>query len=80
MDKTLMQELASLPPELQQQVLDFIAFLRTREADTRAPKKARPVSLEDELFVGMWRDRKDLEDSTNWVRNVREQEWVSTRA
>ena len=78
--KTIWQDFASLPPELQQQVLDFIAFLRTRNADAGPRKAAKQVSLEDEAFIGMWQDRQDLEDSSAWVRKVREDEWVKSRA
>jgi hypothetical protein len=30
---------------------------------------------QDEPFVGMWKDRQDLEDSTAWVRSIRHQHW-----
>ena len=26
-------------------------------------------------FVGIWRDRQDMEDSSDWVRGVRKREW-----
>ncbi len=56
-----------------------------REEDTREdrPKEAqrsslppppRP-SLREEPFVGMWSDREDMADSTEWVRQAREREW-----
>ncbi|MGB3188182.1 MAG: hypothetical protein WBB43_01980 [Limnoraphis sp.] len=31
---------------------------------------------QDEPFVGMWKDRQDLEDSTAWVRSIRHQHWT----
>jgi hypothetical protein len=34
-------------------------------------------NLHDEPFVGMWKDREDMEDSSHWVRQVRQQEWTS---
>jgi hypothetical protein len=34
-------------------------------------------NLQDEPFVGMWKDREDMEDSSHWVRQVRQQEWTS---
>ncbi len=33
------------------------------------------TDLWDEPFIGMWRDREDLSDSSQWVRQVRVQEW-----
>jgi hypothetical protein len=65
----------SLPSEAQQQVADFIAFLRTRYQKA-ARKKAGLASLSDEPFIGMWSDRADMEDSTQWVRDVRKREWM----
>lgn len=69
------REIAALPPEAQQEVLDFIQFLRKRYKQTR-PKGHRPkTQLAEEAFVGIWRDRQDMEDSSDWVRGVRKREW-----
>lgn len=65
-----------LPPEAQQQVIDFIAFLRKRYVPSWSRKTTKQTKLADEAFIGMWRDREDLQDSSAWVRNVREREWV----
>ena len=67
-----------LPPEAQQQVIDFIAFLRTRYMSSRSRKTTRRTKLTDEAFIGMWCDREDLQNSSAWVRNVREREWGET--
>ncbi len=34
-------------------------------------------NIQDEPFVGMWKDREDMEDSSEWVHQVRQQEWTS---
>jgi len=70
------REFMALPPEAQQQVADFIAFLRTRYKKFRSAKKSNQVNLVDHPFIGMWRDREDMQDSSTWVRGVREREWV----
>lgn len=70
---------ADLPPEAQQQVADFIAFLRQRRTIPRPRKKPKCSKLADDPFIGMWRDRKDLQDSTAWIRKVRESEWMKHR-
>lgn len=72
--KTIFSRL-SLPPEGQQEVADFIAFLRTRYIRPRARPRARTMKLIDETFIGIWRDRTDMVDSSAWVRAVREREW-----
>lgn len=73
------QLFSDLPPEAQRQVTDFIAFLKMRYASSRPRKTAKRTKLVKEAFIGMWRDREDLQDSSAWVRNLREQEWVKRR-
>ena len=70
-------DFSSLPPPAQKLVLEFIAFMQRcynqlqseTSSDTPAPE------LTEETFVGMWRDRDDLENSSAWVRQVRQNEW-----
>ena len=73
--KTVWQRFSSLPPEAQQQVIDFMEFLETRYVPSRRRKTAKPTKLVREAFIGMWRNREDLRDSTTWVRNLRATEW-----
>ena len=73
-DEEILREINSLPPEAHRQIEDFISFLRVRYG-TLQPKTAPPSDLESEGFVGMWRDREDMRDSSAWVRNVRESHW-----
>jgi len=69
------REIASLPPEAQKQVADFVAFLRARYGTASSHRQAKPTPLADEPFVGMWRDRQEMQDSTAWVRELRKREW-----
>ncbi len=68
------REMASLSPEAQKQIVDFLAFLKARYPSARAAKKGRQSRLTDEPFIGMWRDREDMQDSTAWVRKQRQWE------
>ena len=68
------REMASLPPEAQKQIADFLAFLKARYPSAPASKKAKRSKLTDEPFIGMWRDREDMRDSTAWVRKQRQWE------
>ena len=70
------REFTALPPESQRQVADFITFLRTRYKQFLSGRKLNQPDLADEPFIGMWRDREDMQDSSAWVRGIREQEWV----
>ncbi len=71
----IVREIASLPPEAQKQVIDFIAFLKTRYPVAQPVRKTRRTNLADESFIGMWRDREDMQDSTAWLRSLRRREW-----
>jgi len=73
--ESIWREYTALPPELQKQVADFITFLRTRYEPLRASKTAKRTKLADEPFIGMWRNRKDMQDSSAWVRSIRQSEW-----
>ena len=75
MDTTaIYKDLAALPPEAQQEVADFIAFLR-RRIEPKRRRSGTPLALAQEPFVGMWRDRPDMQDSSAWVRETRRREW-----
>lgn len=71
----IVRDIASLPPEAQKQVVDFVAFLKARYSATQPARKTRRTRLADEPFIGMWRNRKDMQDSTAWVRTLRQREW-----
>lgn len=73
-DEEILREINSLPPEAQRQLEDFLSFLRERYTNSQA-KTAPTSELESEAFVGMWRGREDMRDSSAWVRNVRQLHW-----
>ncbi|TYT73343.1 DUF2281 domain-containing protein [Desulfobotulus mexicanus] len=74
-DSALIREFVSLPPEAQKQVMDFVAFLKTRYPEKKEKKQKKSHLLEKEPFIGMWQDREDMKDSSEWVRNTRQKEW-----
>lgn len=73
-NEEILREFNSLPPEAQRQLEDFLSFLRERYKSSQ-PKSSPTTDLESEAFVGMWRDREDMSDSSDWVRNVRQSHW-----
>jgi hypothetical protein len=76
----LFDQLKNLPPEAQREVADFIAFLQSRYTQVRVKKQSKRVSLSNESFIGMWRDREDMQDSRAWVQSARKSEWGNSRA
>ena len=71
----LSDEYASLPVEAQRQVADFIAFLQQRYDTGKTDRKPCQNDLRGEPFIGIWCNRHDLSDSSNWVRKTRRVEW-----
>ena len=47
------------------------------QVQTLSSTKVSSLNFQNEPFVGMWKDREDMEDSSQWVRQVRQQEWTS---
>ncbi|MBE9108407.1 DUF2281 domain-containing protein [Nodosilinea sp. LEGE 07298] len=72
----LRDDISTLPTTAQQLVVDFVAFLKQRYSASASPSP-KPLDLDNEPFVGMWSDRPEMQDSTTWVRQVRQQHWRS---
>ncbi|WP_020558257.1 DUF2281 domain-containing protein [Thiofilum flexile] len=70
----LVDQISALPPTAQRQIADFIELLQLRYQSTKRERKAT-IRLVDEPFIGMWKDREDQKDSTQWVRDLRNKEW-----
>ncbi len=71
----IFNDIITLPPEARRQVIDFIAFLRTRYKQPLYSKESKRTNLDNESFIGIWKDREDMKDNRTWVRNVRKSEW-----
>jgi len=71
----ILGEFYSLPQDAQQQVVDFIAFLQARYKPMVSERKTSRKQISSESFVGIWKDREDMSNSSSWVRNARETEW-----
>jgi hypothetical protein len=71
-----LKEFNSLPPEGQRQVASFIAFLREQYRRSQSSKETETSDIAQDSFIGMWQDREDMQDSSVWVRGIREREWV----
>jgi hypothetical protein len=69
------RQFLALPAEAQQQVANFIAFLRMRTGPAPSGKPVSPPDWVGEPFVAMRREREDMQDKSSWVRRMREHEW-----
>lgn len=71
--ETLKTEILKLSPESQQKVADFVQLLKAQSQNKAQPA---PLNLENQNFVGMWSDRPETQDSRQWVRNLRQNQWT----
>jgi hypothetical protein len=69
------RQLAILPPEALKIVADFIGAVSKQYIATGKAAKPSFTRLRDEPFIGMWATRSDMEDSTAYVRKLRQDEW-----
>ena len=67
--QSLVNDVLSLPVDGQRQVAQFVATLKQQQ------QPATNGDLSSDPFIGMWKDHSDLTDSSDWVRNVRRNEW-----
>lgn len=72
------QQFTTLPPDAQALVADFITFLKQRAVpQSESPEQSNQQDWGEDPFIGLWQDREDLQDSTQWVRTIRSSEWQS---
>jgi uncharacterized UBP type Zn finger protein len=67
--KELIKQIQQLPPEAQQEAKEFVDFLSKKYLQKNMSSTQK--SILDSPFRGMWKDREDMKDSTQWVRNIR---------
>ena len=65
----LLNDIEQLPIEAQQKIEEFITAIKN---DYLATKN---IKLSQEEFVGLWHNRKEMQDGTEWVKNHRKAEW-----
>lgn len=72
--KDLIEQIKKLPPEAQQEAVDFVNFLSNKYL--HQDESSSQTSVLDSPFRGMWKDRDDLKDSTQWVRKIRKNRFL----
>ena len=71
----ILQEFNALPPEAQKLVADLVALLGKESRQSKASRKKNAGTLLDEKFIGLWKDRDDMRDSSTYIRDLRQTEW-----
>lgn len=63
----------ALSLEQQQKVLEYAQSLQQETLSPNSSLKKR--TWRNHPFVGMWKDRAEIQDSVAWVKEVRKNEW-----
>lgn len=71
-------DISNLPPDARRQIVEYIAFLKTRYTRSWEEKQSRRTDLVNEPFIGIWKDCENMKDSGMWLRNMRKTEWGGT--
>lgn len=75
----VLDDIKTLPQEKQEEVADFIAFLKSRFGIRKKKSASTDTTVKTDGFFGMWRDRDEMADSSEWVRDMRRREWGEGR-
>jgi hypothetical protein len=70
----LLLDIQELPEKSQNIIADLVAVSKKRY-ETELNPRINPLQLEEQPFMGMWSDRQDTQNSSQWVRNIRQQHW-----
>ena len=75
--QAILNDIKTLPPDKQEEVADFIAFIKNRLGirKEKALTAAESTRMNSSGFFGMWADRGEMSDSESWVRELRTGEW-----
>ena len=69
----VMTKLEQLPESEQERIAQII--LNEVEKQELKVLSSASFSLENQPFVGMWKDRKETQNSYQWVRQLRREQW-----
>jgi hypothetical protein len=75
--QAILNDIKTLPPDKQEEVVDFIKFIKIRLGirKEKTLKATESTPLNSGGFFGMWADRGEMSDSAYWVRELRTGEW-----
>ncbi|TNE73102.1 hypothetical protein EP331_05385 [bacterium] len=71
---TLSKKIKQLPPKARKQAIEFVDYLYM-QSQAEFNKTSENVVREDSFYFGMWKDREDLKESSEWVQKNRTSEW-----
>ena len=80
--RQIQQDLSGLPEDMLQEVWDFALFLQEKRKQHGVlrrikTKQVNNQSLSAEPFIGIWKNRQEMTDSSEWVKQLRTNEWAT---
>jgi hypothetical protein len=66
----IIEKLEQLNGSSQKKVAEYVNFLYQSDRK-KMRKKKRKTSISGEKIIGMWAERKEMKNSTKWVRKIR---------
>ena len=75
----ILQKVESYSPDMQREILDFIEFIENKYKFKTPPAKKKSP-LRNEPFIGMWKNRPEMKDSAQYVRNLRKTQSLRTHS
>ncbi len=69
--QVLLNDIKALPQDKQEEVADFIAFLKSRSGTRKEKTTSTNTAVKSDSFFGMWSHRDEMADSSSWVRDLR---------
>ncbi len=71
-----LHKINALPPDAQAIIFDLLETLEKRFGKApKTPLGLQMKGLRSDPFIGMWRDREEMEDAANYVHQLRRNEW-----
>lgn len=71
----IFQDFDALPAEAQELVSALVAFLGREQQRSKSSRRKNAINLTDEKFIGLWKDRGDMQDGSAYMRTLRKNEW-----
>ncbi len=69
------KKIKKLPPEARKQVQDFVDFIYQKYTFDDTSKILNTGKIAESPFFGIWKDRPEMSDSSQWVKDVRKTQW-----
>lgn len=76
-ESIISKKIEQLSPGAKKQAQDFVDFLYQHYVGGKKKDKDEPSSISDSSFFGIWKNREEMKDSTQWVRDLRKSQWAN---